>query len=230
MADNCEYDMYIVGNRAALAEIAKAAAGYGIYDMYVFEQAHKDDNAVIELCGDCVWSVQSAFFFTDHDGLATLISACGATAEVWSTEPAGYMFREHYIVTPEGVSVNEMFDYREVLFDEADMSFEQWRAENGLPEGVIRDDLEDGELYVECEAEIDWSPIVTPYGDGWIPSGDEIAYFGGARSFESQLQAIDAWAGTAEATKLDQPFDIDAAKRARTSSPMAQDSERGIHR
>ena len=34
----------------------------------------------------------------------------------------------------------------------------------------------------------------------------------------------------AEKTGMIQPFDIYAAKRARTSSPMAQDSERGIHR
>jgi hypothetical protein len=228
MANLCEYDMYIVGNRAALAEIAKAAAGYRIYDMYVFDQGHNDGRAVLELYGNCKWSFEDAFRFTEHDGFAETISAKGATAEVWSTEPSE--FREHFFVTPEGIAVNEEFKYREALYYEADMPFDQWRAENGIPEGVIRDDLEDGELYVECEAEIDWSPIVTPYGDGWIPSGDEIAYFGGARSFESQLQAIDAWAGTAEATKLDQPFDIYAAKRARTSSPMAQDSERGIHR
>ena len=139
MANNCDFIARIVGKKDSVKQFANAIQykdakdGYcfaRIFESFVLDEYEDDDRYIIELGGDCAWSVYSCFmdggytssdapdflkpveyntnnikYFT-HVTAEWLCKKLGVKFEAWSREP-GECFQEHMGVDENGVRVIE---------------------------------------------------------------------------------------------------------------------------
>lgn len=139
MANNCDFVARIVGKKDSVKQFANAIQykdakdGYcfaRIFESFVLDEYEDDDRYIIELGGDCAWSVHSCFMdggYTSSDApdflkpveyntnnikYFTYVTAewlckkLGVKFEAWSREP-GECFQEHMGVDEDGVRVIE---------------------------------------------------------------------------------------------------------------------------
>lgn len=220
MANICDFDMYVRGERAAIAAFIEKAADCAIYEFSADEQWRKEDESIVYLYGSCKWSVQSAMLDM-NDGLAEVAGELSLAVEVWSSE-ADLGFEEHYLYIPGEPPISQTFDFKDLFYDAAiDGDFEGWKLDNGIPSGITIDDLEDGERYIEFGREPSYDPRIIPDHKGWCEEWNrgsgQIAYFGGAKTYESQLARVNAWGGIEVAPEKQTTLDgAKAAQRKRT--------------
>lgn len=106
MANYCEFDMIVIGDRADVYELAYMIKNHKIgrvYDSCVYTECDVDNSGYFYACisGDCAWSVNSAMRkrYT-FPSLESESERLNLLIEVWSKEP-GMEFQEHTIILKE---------------------------------------------------------------------------------------------------------------------------------
>ena len=168
MANNCLYEMRVVGKKENVEEFVKILK-YEVKDHWLSRifsaydenwENLKDGRVVCSIYGDCAWSVHSCMFsgygsyFGDgadlKDGQSTAgieSKRLGLEIEIYSTEP-GIGFAEHYLIKNGEVLINDETDYAEYWYEPSEWdSFEEFKKEYGLPDDVEEDDIVDGTYY-----------------------------------------------------------------------------------
>lgn len=129
MANNCDFEMNIAGEKAAVNEFVQMLKWEGPFEeqglgrIYDFDEievktlAKVNDKELISLQGggDCAWSVLTAMmqeYRKDFPSLESETKRLGLALEVWSSE-SGCTFQEHYIIDKGNVLVDECVTYIE---------------------------------------------------------------------------------------------------------------------
>lgn len=127
MANNCFYEMKVVGEKNAVQEFVqllrwdKQIKGKGLgrtYSAQVYDDSIVNDSngrayTELRLCGDCAWSVDGAMIRTGNDpSLLSETLRLNLAVEVFSSE-SGEHFQEHYIISQGNMPVSEVKAYYE---------------------------------------------------------------------------------------------------------------------
>ena len=167
MANNCFYDLKIVGEKNNVDELIKilqhkhpALRMYRVFSADVYDECFLPNGQYFAIiCGDVAWSIYSSMLegrlkssinnLTDIESESKRLNL---TVEIFSSEP-GACFQEHYIINKGEIEVDECPEYNEYWFDRSDyngkteeecftMFCEEYELEN-----ITLNDLEDGSVY-----------------------------------------------------------------------------------
>lgn len=157
MANNCFYDMKIVGDTKEAVDEFVGMLTYEnqdryfarIFDADVYERTEINGKYTAKVSGDCAWSVHSCMcdgMFTYYDKgrddkltcLSVETERLGLTVEIYSEEP-GVGFAEHYIYQNGDCLLEDEVDLAEYWWDDGS-SLEEFLDEYGL------NDLNDEQL------------------------------------------------------------------------------------
>lgn len=125
MANDCYYNMRIVGKTANVEELIRMMnrekefknKGLGrVRSAYIYESnIIKNGIACYDLDGDCAWSVFSSMI--DYDiGLISETKRLRLAIEVYSSE-SGFAFQEHYIIAKGDIICEDVVDWNEFFID-----------------------------------------------------------------------------------------------------------------
>lgn len=136
MANNCYYDLKIVGTKEAIEDLIEILQYkhpvlelYRVFNADVCEEGSIDNgNCYAIICGDVAWSIISTMLKdADPNGgwtnLQRETAGLNLVVEIYSSEP-GIGFQEHYIIDNGTLTVEEEEDYSEYWFDP-----DEWEGE-----------------------------------------------------------------------------------------------------
>lgn len=165
MANNCCFNMMVVGSKDNVKELA-AIMNYEhpekkmcrIFSAYVYEEdTMPNGEYYAKISGDCAWSVYVCMFDGAHtyasqisDPEVTTLPAESARLnldiEVYSDEP-GVGFAEHYRIINGVVKVFEEAELEEYWYNAArDGDFSKYKKEMEFPEWLTEDMFEEDDI------------------------------------------------------------------------------------
>lgn len=159
MANNCFYDMHIVGKKDdvdyLIDQIKEGKTGRVFsVDVYEYEEKEESDYPYMYqhnethayICGDCAWSVFSTFLTANGNNFKNILKSRKLLVEIYSEEP-GCGFMEHYMWEFGEERLNETRDYYTETIDnlEEDQDALEEFLENELvkEKGITKDNYKD---------------------------------------------------------------------------------------
>lgn len=159
MPNLCGYSMRIKGKKENVNEFHKRMTDYDlpnhlwrIFDADIYDKYENEDGTItIDVCGSCAWSIESCCRASGYSEGVDLFEVnsreLNLEIECWSDE-CGMCFQEHYIYNNGECLIDECVEWTETYYDEDDYeSFEEFKKDNGIPDYVTEDDLDDGCYY-----------------------------------------------------------------------------------
>lgn len=146
MANNCLFDMKIVGVEKNIQEFIQMMKWQGPYKenglgrVFSFEidpTLHEKDPRGGDLVsvvgiGDCAWSFKGAVLDNTHHNILDETARLGLVLEIYTSEP-GIGFQEHLLINKDEIVVNETVDYEEHWIEGAEESvIEELAEEKGM--------------------------------------------------------------------------------------------------
>ena len=160
MANNCYFEIRIKGSKKSCDAWVKRMKSYEetnhfyrIFscDVYLSEYVDKaKDEYVMEMCGDCAWSLESCCRQSGYSGGIDLFAVNTAELNLKMeafSEETGMCFQEHYIYE-YGVCKKEIcVPFYEYFFDENLWTcFEDFKSEYKLPKELKEIDFDENGL------------------------------------------------------------------------------------
>lgn len=104
MANNCDFDMKVVGTKEALDKFDNMIedAIWRVYEITKYDSYTDTEECGNYYGGDCAWSISTAMLNT----LQEMTKECGVIAECYGEE-YGCCFNEHYIIDNGNITTNE---------------------------------------------------------------------------------------------------------------------------
>lgn len=132
MANNCWYNMKLVGNKEDCLEWLERMCDYEkpkhffrIFSAEVYEEYMDEDTYVCFISGDCAWSIEVCCrgsewgYSGGRDLFAENTAELHLKMEVWSEEP-GIGFQEHYIYDNGDCVEEACLDYNKFYWDKSE--------------------------------------------------------------------------------------------------------------
>lgn len=167
MANNCVYDMKIVGSKESCEEWVRRMKNYDVANHFyrisscevyaVVEEGPGVGTVSMYISGDCVWSLYSCCvsdYTEGKDLFAVNTSELHIKMEAWSNE-SGIGFQEHYIYDNGLCIVDEEIDWTEWCWNKDEYpTYEQYVEYNNQapPEDKF---VFDGDIYYAEEGGFD---------------------------------------------------------------------------
>lgn len=145
MANNCYYNMKIIGKKDNIKEFLSRVKGeykegksFGRFfeaDIYEEGFSPKHNLPYVRVCGDCAWSVLSCIEFdVDKDLMPKTTKELKLIVEIWSEEPE-LGFQEHFIFDKGKKIASEEKDFRRYEWDLSEYpDYKDYKEENADPE------------------------------------------------------------------------------------------------
>lgn len=159
MANNCYYEMRIVGKTEAVREFIRCMRGEGefengrlgrIFDCEIIDDSNLETSTEINgwavVAGDCAWSVKCSMMndYIPRRNLESETARLGLCVEVFSEE-LGFEFQEHIIVDNGIISLDDSVDVEEFCLDDLqDEEIEELANRLGLSTEQIFEQAEEG--------------------------------------------------------------------------------------
>lgn len=159
MANNCYYDMKVVGEPKAVQEFIRCMRyeeeykedGLGrIFDCEVIDGSNFENSTKINgwavVAGDCAWSVKCSMMkeYIARRNLESETARLGLCVEVFSEE-LGFEFQEHIIVDKGLVTLDDSVDVEEYCLDDLDEEEIQELVEDfGITREQLFEEAEEG--------------------------------------------------------------------------------------
>ena len=127
MANNCAYDMKIIGSKASCLEWLRLMttstsenAFHRFYEAYVYDESGTEQDYCLYITGDCAWSLDTCRSSSGKSELPDLFAfnskRLGIIMEAWSAEP-GLCFQEHFIYDIGECKADECLEWEEFYWD-----------------------------------------------------------------------------------------------------------------
>jgi len=152
MANDCYYQMKLRGAKPNRDAFIRKMNDYDEENHFwrIFQctaSDEGDDYTIIE--GDCAWSLETCCRASGYSDGVDLFKVntedLNLELDAYSEEP-GIGFQEHYIYRNGVCLADECVNMTEYWYVDFP-SFEEFKKEHGLPDGLTEDDLIDGEYY-----------------------------------------------------------------------------------
>ena len=161
MPNLCSYSMRIKGSKENVYEFHKRMRDYDMpnhlwrmFETDIYDEFDNGDGTItIDVAGNCAWSIESCCRESGYSGGVDLFEVnsreLNLEIESWSDE-SGMCFQEHYHYKNGECLIDDCVDWTEYYYDEDGYeSFEDFKKENGLPDDLTEDDLDDCCCYYE---------------------------------------------------------------------------------